>query len=114
MRVSDTQLSVARPIGRERFDEQSMVFIFRFALHCLSLRSEWTIYFMDFYFSFWSFHVAIVGHDDDDVVSIDQFSWDMIMWMRALRASIVSILCIYGTLERNKNRKHKAKLSRHQ
>lgn len=66
--------------------------------------------FLTFY-GFLFFHSILcrLNVDDDDDVPIDQFSWDMIMWMRTLWATIDSVLRIYCTLEPNKKEKEKKK-----
>lgn len=87
-----------------------MVFLFRrFSLRCLDERMNGS-----FYGFLFSDLIPFRRHRRWCCLSIEQFSWDMMMWMRASWATIDSICCIHCTLERNKNRKHKPNINRHE
>lgn len=115
------QFSPISKLTDDRFNEQqSMVWcvFFSFTFSAVAMERFILCIFILLLLLLWSFLAGIgVKASDDDVVSIDQFSRDMIIWMRALRTTIDSILCIYCTLERNghkkKHQRHKAKISRH-
>lgn len=87
-----------------------MVFLFRrFSLRCLDERMNGS-----FYGFLFSDLIPFRRRRRWCCLSIEQFSWDMMMWMRASWATIDSICCVYCTLERNKNRKHNANINRHE